>query len=736
MKPHIISFFSIALLNLPLLWGQAVDDNLVFSISGLLNPEESIENLIQLAQKQKDGNVDLALSTISYAEELAEKYHCEHLSYRARFYHSLYLLHKGENKKSLEIIEKILPYFQRSIYPWHEAVLYNRMGSIYVDAAELDKAIIYLDKAITILKKLGRKGSLSYAYRFLAEVYSSKGSHAQALEYSYKALELAQKTNSIPAHFLAWATLGQTYLSLEDFEEAESYFQLAMHPSNRHKNPIFWTRPLNKLGIIAFRRGELEKAHNFLIESLSLHHKYDNQYCLPETYYYLGKLALKNQDIPEALCYMRASKQASRNKQGTREELKADLGLAELYGMIQNNDKTQTIALRVLDWAQKNKDYELLYTSAAILADCAETLGAYRKAYEFRTLHQMASDSVLNAEKAKQITAIQIRNLHQQQEVEQAQKLEAQEQAYVEQLEQSSSKVQKLMGAIGLFFFLTILFVRINYLRKKAGKELQLRNIELKVAKQDLAHKNLALKQYIESNLQLENFAYMASHDLKAPLNNILSFSKLLAKSSLHKLSSKERDFVNYIIKGASNMQALIEALLNFSQVDSKKLQLNWISPREILDEVQTFLSVEIENLQAEIIFENLPERICADRLKLYQLFQNLFSNALKFSQESPLVQIQVSSKEFSDHWQFAITDSGMGIAEEFQERIFMIFKRLHTQDEIEGTGIGLALCKKIVEQHEGRIWVESREGEGSTFFFTLKKFHVTEQSPQVSVKA
>ena len=736
MKPHIISFFAIALLYLSPLWGQSENEELVFSISTLLNPESSIENLIQLAQKQKDSDVDLALSTISYAEELAEKYHCEHLSFRTRFYHSLYLLHKGENKKSLEMIEEILPYFQRSIYPWHEATLYNRLGSIYVDAAELDKAIIYLDKAITILKKLGRKGSLSYAYRFLAEVYSSKGSHAQALEYSYKALELAQETSSIPAHFLAWATLGQTYLSLEDFEEAESYFQLAMHPSNRHKNPIFWTRPLNKLGIIAFRRGELEKAHNFLIESLFLHHKYDNQYCLPETYYYLGKLALKNQDIPEALCYMQASKQASRNKQGIREELKADLGLAELYGMTQNHVKTHAIALRVLIWAQKNKDYELLHTSAAILADCAETMGAYRKAYEFRTLHQMASDSVLNAEKAKQITAIQIRNLHQQQEIEQALKLKEQKQAYVEQLEQSSSRVQKLMGAIGLFFLLTILFVRINYLRKKAGKELQLKNFELEVAEQDLANKNLALKQYIESNLQLENFAYMASHDLKAPLNNILSFSKLLAKSSLHKLSSKEQDFVNFIITGASNMQALIEALLNFSQVDSKKLQLDWIRPIEILDEVQIFLSAEIEKSQAEIIFEDLPERIYADRLKLYQLFQNLFSNALKFSRESSFIQIQVSSKEFPEYWQFAITDSGIGIAPEFQDRIFMIFKRLHTQDQIEGTGIGLALCKKIVEQHEGQIWVKSKKGEGSTFFFTLKKFQVAEQSPQVSVIA
>ena len=726
----------LALLFFPAPYVSAFSDvnNPTFSFSGLLNPEESIDNLIELSKEQKAYNIDLAISTVTYAEQLADKYACEHLSHKARFRHSLYLLHKGNNRESMQMIEEILPYYQRNVFPWEEATLYNRKGHIYTMAAKFDSAKVYLKKAEEILVKREKKSSLTFTYYFLADVQTSLGQYAEALEYCYKALDISRQEQSKSGEFFALVSIGKIFLSFKDHETAESYLHEALKSRDQIRNYIFLTKPLNKLGIIAFERGDYEKSYHYFLESQSILNVFGNHYDYPETYYYLGKLAEKRRDFSEAFCYIEASKRASKEKPSIREERIADLGLAALYRSTKNYDQTLLIAQEVFSWSKAHKDYNFMYQSAEMLADCYHQKEQFSKAYYYRTIHQMAKDSVLNTEKVKHISAIRLKNQFQIQESVQAEQLKEQQRDYHEQLEKNTLTLKKLLGAFSLFFLLSLLLVYLNYLRKKALKELKLRNDKLHIIEQDLANKNRALQQYIESNLQLENFAYMASHDLKAPLNNILSFSNLLAQSSADKLSPRERDFMNFIIDGAGNMQALIEALLNFSQVDSQKLQLEYLRPSEILEHVQEHLHLEIEEKQAEITFEDLPQALFADRMKLYQLFLNLFSNALKFAKKDEIPRIQVSSKEYPQHWHFTVSDSGIGIAKKFQERIFIIFKRLHTQDQIKGTGIGLALCKKIVEQHQGKIWVESKEGEGSSFNFTLKKFVLPEYAQSESL--
>lgn len=723
MKSPVSLLLALILFSAPCVSAYSDVNDLTFSISGLINPEESIDNLIQLSKEQKTKNIDLAISTLIYGQQLSEKYGCEEMGYKVQFQHSLYLLNKGENRQSEQMILAILPYYQRNHFPWQEATLYNRLGHIYSMAAEFDKAKVYLKKAHDILVKREKKGGLIFTYYFLADVLASTGSYAEALEYCYKSLALAQKEKLRSTEFFPSLSIGKIFLSFKDYETAEFYCNKALAFRDQMNNEMFLTKPLNKLGIIAFERGEYEKSNAYFTESLSILETFGNHFDYAETYYYLGKLAQKRKHISEAFCYLEASKQASLKKISIREERKADIGLADLFMATEEYDESIRIAQSVLLWAQAHKDYEFMYQSADMLATCSKQKGQFSKAYYYRTIHQMAKDSVLNTEKANHISSTRLENQYRIQELAQKEQLKEQREDYNEQLEKNTLTLKTLLGAFSLFFILSLLLIYLNYLRKKAHKELTSRNEKLHVTEQDLANKNRALQQYIESNLQLENFAYMASHDLKAPLNNILSFSNLLAKSSYEKLSLRERDFINFIIDGAGNMQALIEGLLNFSQVDSQKLQLEYLRPSEILERVQEHLHLEIEEKRPEITFEDLPQALFADRMKLYQLFLNLFSNALKFAKADEILRIQVASKEYTDHWHFTVSDSGIGIDKKFQERIFIIFKRLHTQDQIKGTGIGLALCKKIVEQHQGEIWVESQEGEGSSFHFTLKKF-------------
>lgn len=237
----------------------------------------------------------------------------------------------------------------------------------------------------------------------------------------------------------------------------------------------------------------------------------------------------------------------------------------------------------------------------------------------------------------------------------------------------------------------------------------------------DLRQKNEELQKFIKSNMQLENFAYLASHDLKEPIRTIVSFSQLLKRSANDKLTETEHEYIDFVIKGSKNMSMLIEDLLNYSRVDTEDKTIKNVNMSDMLYTVNYQLSTLIENKQANIELENLPEIIAADKMQMQQLFQNLITNAIRYSTPERTPNIRISVQEHEQEWLFTVSDNGIGIKPEFFERIFLLFRKLHNERE-KGTGIGLALCKKIVENHGGRIWVESEYGKGSNFYFTINK--------------
>jgi chemotaxis family two-component system sensor kinase Cph1 len=235
-----------------------------------------------------------------------------------------------------------------------------------------------------------------------------------------------------------------------------------------------------------------------------------------------------------------------------------------------------------------------------------------------------------------------------------------------------------------------------------------------KLAEESLQRANQELAR---SNRELEQFAYVASHDLQEPLRMIASYLELLGERYKGRLDEKADKYINYAIDGATRMKFLINDLLGYSHVTTKTRPPETIDVGAALDEATSNLGKAIAEKQAVVTQDALPT-VIVDRTHLIQVFQNLISNALKFCDGTP--RIHVSAERQGQGWVFSVRDNGIGIAPEHRERIFQIFQRLHGRDKYSGTGIGLAICKKIVEQYGGRIWVESQPGEGSTFFFTL----------------
>ena len=233
-----------------------------------------------------------------------------------------------------------------------------------------------------------------------------------------------------------------------------------------------------------------------------------------------------------------------------------------------------------------------------------------------------------------------------------------------------------------------------------------------------------ALKQNTEalarSNQELEQFAYVASHDLQEPLRMVTSYVQLLARRYQNRLDSDAEEFINFAVDGATRMHTLINGLLAYSRVGTRGKPFEPTNCETILQQSLDNLKMTMEESGAVVTHDSLPT-VMADDLQLGQLFQNLIGNAIKFHGEEP-PRVHVSAKPDGKQWVFSVRDNGIGIAPEFAERIFIIFQRLHGKEKYPGTGIGLAVCKKIVECHGGRIWVGSELGKGATFYFTLPR--------------
>lgn len=281
----------------------------------------------------------------------------------------------------------------------------------------------------------------------------------------------------------------------------------------------------------------------------------------------------------------------------------------------------------------------------------------------------------------------------------------------------SKAMIFSLIGMVFsliLSFYILHLFSQPEILRKL-----------IKAKTLDLENANKALEiraqELLESNKELEQFAYVASHDLQEPLRMITGFLSQIEKRYADKLDDKAKQYIHFAVDGAKRMRQIILDLLEFSKIrkmDETKTQINIT---KIIEDYTVLRDKIIKEKSALILYDNLPE-ISSYKVPIQQIFHNLIDNALKYSKEGIPQIIEIRAVDKKTHWQFSIKDNGIGIEESSYDKIFLIFQRLHNIQDYAGTGIGLAIVKKIVENLNGKIWVESIVGEGSTFYFTIKK--------------
>ena len=258
--------------------------------------------------------------------------------------------------------------------------------------------------------------------------------------------------------------------------------------------------------------------------------------------------------------------------------------------------------------------------------------------------------------------------------------------------------------------------------KDKNGKPISFTGVCFDVTGMKEGTEELVIKlneELLRSNKDLEQFAYVASHDLQEPLRMVSSFTQLISKNYGDKLDQNAQEYIHFVVDGAKRMYDMINALLAYSRIQTRAKDFSKVNMHKVIDKVRVNLSMQAKEKNIQLNVDELPV-VLADEGQMVQLMQNLVGNAIKYSKDNALVR--VSSTEDVDHYIISVKDEGIGIEPQYFDRIFQIFQRLVTKDEYEGTGIGLAISKRIVDRHGGKIWLESKFGKGSTFYFSLPK--------------
>ena len=269
-----------------------------------------------------------------------------------------------------------------------------------------------------------------------------------------------------------------------------------------------------------------------------------------------------------------------------------------------------------------------------------------------------------------------------------------------------------LLGILSYYFY---------FAKAKAISQLQEKEQELTAIQRSLKDKNEELESYVESNIRLSQFAYVASHDLKSSLNTIKSFTGLL-KSTINSLGEKEKEYFDYIEKAAAASEVLVMDTLYYSQVKATPLQLKDVNLPNLLNELLFSLKSVIGTKNAIIEVGQLPNMIVADPKQLRKVFESILLNAIKFIPNNKKTIIHILSEENQREWIFKISDNGIGISIENQDKIFDEFIKLNSKYEYPGSGLGLSISQNIIEKHGGKLWVDASSEKGSTFAFTINK--------------
>ena len=602
------------------------------------------------------------------------------------------------------------------------AVSFKNLGNSYLKSNQhLDSALIFYKQSMEVAERINDYYTLAACHNNLGFHSVYRGNLDEGMSYILKGLEIFDshaetfKKSQFQLKYRMLGNLGDLYCRSNDLDKSLYYLEACVGQAEEADDKVILANYLDNLAAIQVKLKKYSLAEANFYRAISLQRELADYQSEIHSLLAFHKLKVEQKEFHRAEELLRQALKSGVEKGFSRAEFETYTYLCNLFLIQKRFQKALQYGQKAQNLPLSDKSRHLTLVLLGYLGKVHENLGDSAMAYKYLLQKTSLQDSLRKLEDAQLATKLESQYRDNQHKLEIKLLGEAQARKTY-QIQLLSTFIGVLLGLLGLSYYL---------FQSKRTQSILLaqRNQEHEEVKRALEESNERLTKYIDSNLQLENFAYMASHDLRAPLVNITAFSSRLLETSKGKLDETEYTLLSFLYKNSQSMEALINSLLQYSRVNTQKLQTERIIPEEALCEVLDELVTSIEHRGANIsVSETMASSIYADKVKLKQIFQNLLLNAVKFCPYDRNPSISVTLSSHPSHWQIAVKDNGIGISKEHQDQIFLLFRKLHPSEEYTGSGIGLAAVKRLVEQHNGAIWVKSLPGEGSTFYFTIHK--------------
>jgi signal transduction histidine kinase len=583
-----------------------------------------------------------------------------------------------------------------------KTTIYNDLAIVHRKNGNYRVAFGYYEKVLTISEKIHDYEMIASAYHGLGMLHRETEIYDKAVNYYLKSLDVSVKMKSQENIIVSHLDIADTYLKAKDYEKAlihiEKAHQFAVTYSNQNPQEqeptVQLANVLKCYGEILFQRGDTEGSLKKYQEALTIYRRIDLKVFIARTLISIADIHFKKQEFGQvAATYKECLQYESHFLDIDKAKLHYKIGL--LYRQQNRNGDAEKEFLTSIDIANKLGNKEIAQPANYQMFLLCFDKHDNSRALTYLNVANALNDSLFNTNKIQRTAEMELKFDAEKRENE-INTLRARETRFL------------LVVSISAFLMIVLFLGFLIQMRGRSFSAMKIKNDEIQQQ----------YKRLEESNEILSQFAYVAAHDLKEPLRSIGSYVGLIQMKYAKDLPPDAKEYMQFVNSGVKRMYSLLTDLLDFSQVISQQPGAEVIRPDEVLEDVKANLRNAIELKNAQVLcMDNLPS-IRMNRSHLLQLFQNLIGNALKFTTETPIVK--VDGKEENGNIVLTIQDNGIGINKEYSNKVFVLFQQLNQKDRFDGTGIGLTICKNIVEKYNGRIWFDSEENIGTKFYISI----------------
>lgn len=574
---------------------------------------------------------------------------------------------------ALEVLNKAKDFPSAAAHPDIHNKTNNLLGALYEAIGNYDEAYKHLLQSLNISENLKDTLSITESLYKIGNLYYSQKQYTKSLDYYEQVYDISKQCTSIPERvmFLSLSALGSTYEEMNQQEKSLQYNMRSLEVAQQTGNDKNITYALLNIGENYTNLEKYDLAADYLNRALQLSEQLNAPRSKILCLLRLGELKVKTRRYNEAIRFLNSAYRLSK----------------------------------------ETGSNSLLMDVANSLSAAYEKKGDYQAANSFLREYVALKDSIISESSVNEIN--RLHTLYEVGKKENAIQLLEQEKQLAEIKRKGTQRT-----AAGLLIFLGLLAVLLFRVSRLARQQRESNRV-LQALNSQIESQNLQLQSY---NEELRQYAYVASHDLQEPLRTIGSFVDIIKRRYTDQLDEQAQQYMDYITNGVARLQLLLKDLLAYTRLERENADFVKVKTKEVVKEVIGSLHQIIQDSGARIDFdEDSMPMVLGNHSRLGQVFQNLISNGIKFrGEQPPVIEVGCMPDTHKKEYLFYVKDNGIGIPEEFRLKMFEMFTRLHSRDAYEGSGIGLATCRKIVEKHGGKIWAESEPGMGSAIFFTM----------------